>query len=165
MPSGLHRTYGGTTCTLSLDRETGSHRQRLAHKTIVRIYYHLFLSHSRPSALRSIFAQLCPRCRSARIFRSSIYWGFPKMHDRCPTCGLHFNRESGYFLGAMYISYGLALAFIFALGAGLWALTSLRLDKVAIWAIVLFLPFAPMLTFLSRVLWIYLDQAIDPEPV
>jgi len=25
------------------------------------------------------------------------------------------------------------------------------------------LPFAPMLTFLSRVLWIYLDQTIDPE--
>jgi hypothetical protein len=24
-------------------------------------------------------------------------------------------------------------------------------------------PFAPMLTFLSRVLWIYLDQSIDPE--
>lgn len=34
------------------------------------------------------------------------------MNDRCPTCGLHFNREPGYFLGAMYISYGLGLAVI-----------------------------------------------------
>ena len=63
----------------------------------------------------------------------------------------------------MYISYGLALVLIFAFGAILWALTSLRLDKVAIWAVLFFLPFAPMLTFLSRVLWIYLDQTIDPE--
>jgi hypothetical protein len=86
------------------------------------------------------------------------------MHDSCPTCGLHFNREPGYFLGAMYISYGLALAFIFVLGAALWALTGWRLDKIAIWAVLLFLPFAPTLTFLSRVLWIYLDQKIDPEP-
>jgi hypothetical protein len=38
------------------------------------------------------------------------------------------------------------------------------LDKIAIWAFLLLLPFAPMLTFLSRVLWIYLDQKIDPEP-
>ncbi len=92
-----------------------------------------------------------------------MYWGFPKMNDRCPHCGLHFNREPGYFLGAMYISYGLGIAVIVAFGAVLWALTHWRVDKVAIWAVVLFLPFVPMLTFLSRVLWIYLDQTFDPE--
>jgi hypothetical protein len=85
------------------------------------------------------------------------------MHDRCPACGLLFNREPGYFLGAMYISYGLALVFIGALGAALWVLTHWRVDTIAICAILLFLPFAPMLTLLSRVLWIYLDQKIDPE--
>jgi dolichyl-phosphate-mannose--protein O-mannosyl transferase len=85
------------------------------------------------------------------------------MHDRCPVCGLHFNREAGYFLGAMYISYGLALAVIFAIGAALWAVTRWRVDKIALWAVLLFIPFVPMLTFLSRVLWIYLDQKIDPE--
>jgi hypothetical protein len=92
------------------------------------------------------------------------------MHDRCPACGLHFNRGPGYFLGAiflgaMYVSYGLGLALIFILGSALWALTKWRLDKIAIWAVLVFLPFAPMLTFLSRVLWIYLDQKIDPEPL
>jgi Protein of unknown function (DUF983) len=85
------------------------------------------------------------------------------MHDCCPACGLRFNREPGYFLGAMYISYGLALAVIVALGAALWVLTSWRLDKIAIWAVLLFLPFVPTLTLLSRVLWIYLDRKIDPE--
>ncbi len=64
----------------------------------------------------------------------------------------------------MYISYGLALAFVFVLGATVWVLTGWRLDKIAIWSFLLLLPFAPMLTFLSRVLWIYLDQKIDPEP-
>jgi hypothetical protein len=106
-----------------------------------------------------------------RIFRSNvywgvdwgIYWGFPKMNDRCPTCGLHFNREPGYFLGAMYISYALALGLFFACGLILWVLTRWRLSKVAIGALLFVLPFAPMLTFLSRVLWIYLDQKIDPE--
>ena len=85
------------------------------------------------------------------------------MHERCPACGLLFNREPGYFLGAMYISYGLGLGFVVALGALLWELTRWRVDKVAIWTILIFLPFVPMLTFLSRVLWIYLDQTLDPE--
>src|SRR3954463_13852963 len=127
------------------------------------IHYDGLVSAPDPSTLRSIFGQLCPRCRSATIFRSSLYWGFPKMHDRCPACGLHFDREPGYFLGAMYISYGLGLAFICVLGAALWALTHWRLDRIAIWSVVIFLPFAPMLTYLSRVLWIYLDQKMDPE--
>ena len=85
------------------------------------------------------------------------------MNDRCPVCGLHFNREPGYFLGAMYISYGLGIAVIVAFGAVLWAFTNWRLNKIAFWAVVLFLPFAPMLTFLSRVLWIWFDQTIDPQ--
>ena len=85
------------------------------------------------------------------------------MHDRCLQCDLRFNREPGYFLGAMYVSYGLALVLIAAIGAALWALTSWRVDKITIWAVVLFLPFAPVLTLLSRVVWIYLDQALDPE--
>ena len=85
------------------------------------------------------------------------------MNDRCPRCGLRFNREPGYFLGAMYISYALALAVICGFGAVLWVVTRWRVDKVALWAVVLFLPLAPMLTFLSRVLWIYLDQGLDPE--
>lgn len=85
------------------------------------------------------------------------------MHDSCPECGLRFNREPGYFLGAMYVSYALALVLIVAIGGVLWAVTAWRVDKVAIWAAVLFLPFAPMLTLLSRVLWIYLDQKFDPE--
>lgn len=85
------------------------------------------------------------------------------MHERCSTCGLLFNREPGYFLGAMYISYGLGLGVIVAFGVVLWELTHWSLNKVTVWTIVAFLPLIPIVTFLSRVLWIYLDQAIDPE--
>ena len=49
------------------------------------------------------------------------------------------------------------------IAALLWFLTGWWITKVAIWAVVLFLPFAPTITLFARVLWIYLDQAIDPE--
>jgi hypothetical protein len=85
------------------------------------------------------------------------------MHERCPSCGLKFERESGYFLGAMYLSYGIALVEIVFLAAILWTFTRWSLQRVTVWAILIFLPTAPALTLFSRVLWIYLDQAIDPE--
>ena len=85
------------------------------------------------------------------------------MHDRCPSCGLLFTREPGYFLGAMYISYGLGIAMICGFGAVFWAATRWSWTRIGVWAIVLFLPFVSMVTYLARVLWIYLDQTIDPE--
>ena len=85
------------------------------------------------------------------------------MHDSCPTCGLHFNREPGYFLGAMYISYGLGVLIMAPIAALLWALTGWWVTKVIVWAVVLFLPLAPTITLFARVLWIYLDQSVDPE--
>src|SRR5437764_919989 len=59
--------------------------------------------------LADILHQRCPRCRTGKIFRGSAFLGFPKMNERCPVCQLRFEREAGYFLGAMYVSYGLAL--------------------------------------------------------
>jgi uncharacterized protein (DUF983 family) len=114
------------------------------------------------STVSAILLQRCPRCRIGSIFRKSIFAGFPKMWGRCAHCGLKFEREQGYFLGAMYISYGLALITIVAIALLLWALTPWSLQKITLWAILLFLPSVPMLTLFSRVLWIYLDRAIDP---
>jgi len=85
------------------------------------------------------------------------------MHERCPVCALKFEREPGYFLGAMYISYGVALLTIVVLALALWLGMRWSLQKSTLWAILLFLPLAPPITLLSRVLWIYLDQAIDPD--
>jgi uncharacterized protein (DUF983 family) len=116
------------------------------------------------STFSSILRQRCPRCRAARIFRYSIFRGFPKMHESCLHCGLKFEREEGYFLGAMYISYALALVTIVLLAAIVWAVTGWWITKATLCALVLFVPFAPTLTLFSRVLWIYLDQTLDPEP-
>ncbi len=64
---------------------------------------------AKPSTLGSILRQRCPRCRMGRIFRYSIFRGFPKMCERCSICDLRFEREPGYFLGSMYISYFLGV--------------------------------------------------------
>jgi Protein of unknown function (DUF983) len=97
-----------------------------------------------------------------KIFNKSLV-AFPKMYARCAVCDLKFEREEGYFLGAMYISYGVALVTIAAIAVLLWLGLRWSFEKVVIWAVVFFLPLAPAVTFFSRVLWIYLDQTVDPE--
>ena len=115
------------------------------------------------SALRGILHHLCPRCRLGKIFRSSIFRGFAALNERCSICGLKFEREQGYFLGAMYISYGLAIVLISVLSVILWLVTRWPLEKSVIGGFVLFVPTVPAVALFSRVLWIYLDQAVDPD--
>jgi uncharacterized protein (DUF983 family) len=115
------------------------------------------------STLSAILHQLCPRCRIGKIFRGSLLRGFPRMHERCPVCDLKFEREEGYFLGAMYISYGIGVVMICAFATALWMLTRWSLQRVVLLGILIFVPFAPGITLFSRVLWIYLDRSVDPE--
>jgi uncharacterized protein (DUF983 family) len=49
----------------------------------------------------------CPRCLQGALFELGL-----KMHKTCPACGLLFEREAGYFVGSMYISYALASLFL-----------------------------------------------------
>lgn len=85
------------------------------------------------------------------------------MHERCPECELKFEREPGYFLGAMYVSYGIGVIILALLCLLLWRLTDWGLNRVILGACVFFLPFVLPVTLLSRVLWIYFDRAVDPE--
>jgi Protein of unknown function (DUF983) len=85
------------------------------------------------------------------------------MNERCPNCNLKFEREEGYFLGAMYVSYALSLLSVGLVSLLFWSLTHWPVIKDVIWALILFLPLAPAMTLFARVLWIYLDQTVDPD--
>jgi uncharacterized protein (DUF983 family) len=87
------------------------------------------------------------------------------MRARCPACGVTFEREPGYFVGAIYLNYGvttlIAVAGYFALDA--W-LAPAPLTQVALWAV--FAVVFPLWFFrYSRGLWLSLDYLVDPvEP-
>jgi uncharacterized protein (DUF983 family) len=109
--------------------------------------------------LWDIVRQRCPRCRRGYIFR-----GILAMNEHCPVCGLLFQREEGYFLGAMYISYGASAAVITVLFFGATAVfPDWNGYLVALVTTILYLPLTPALFRYSRVLWIYLDRTLDPH--
>ena len=45
----------------------------------------------------------CPLCGEKRIWAS---WG--QLHPQCPRCGFHFERETGYWVGALVVNIALA---------------------------------------------------------
>lgn len=85
------------------------------------------------------------------------------MHPRCPVCGLKFEREPGYFLGALYFSYALSIPPGLALVLLIWRITNWQFDVVMLAAVIAYLPFVPPVTRWARVLWMYLDWRFDPE--
>lgn len=109
--------------------------------------------------LGAILAGRCPRCDRGTIFARGL-----RMNERCPACGLAFEREPGYFAGAMYVSYGLALPIVFTLAMALsFVFPSWSFERVIAVAAVLFLPSVPLVFRYSRILWIHFDRAVDPD--
>jgi len=84
------------------------------------------------------------------------------MHDACPVCGLVFEREPGYFVGAMYVSYALAIPAYLAV-AGILRLALREWSDLVVLALAvpLFLPLSPLLFRYSRIIWMHLDRAVD----
>jgi uncharacterized protein (DUF983 family) len=99
----------------------------------------------------------CPRCGKGSLYAKPF-----RMRDHCLTCGLKFEREQGYFVGAIYINYAATIAIavpgFFILDA--WA--SWTIDQ----QLTLWVPFAvifPLLFFHhSRALWLVLDHLFNP---
>jgi uncharacterized protein (DUF983 family) len=115
-----------------------------------------------PSRTLAIFRQRCPTCRRGQVFRSGL-----TMNETCPICGIRFEREPGYFFGAMYFSYALGVPIIAGLSAIL-ALTICRtweLQWVVIPAWGIYLLLVPAVFRYSRILWMHFDRYFHPDDV
>ena len=112
------------------------------------------------SALAGILKERCPRCRQGPVFHS--LW---VMNEDCPRCGLDFDRgEPGYFTGAMYVSYALAIPLIALLTLIEHLIVrSWSVFRLVVLATIICLPLTPWIWQYSRVIWIYFDQYFDPE--
>lgn len=84
------------------------------------------------------------------------------MHERCPQCGILFRREPGYFLGAMYYSYGMGVFSLAPLCVTLLLLGA-SIETIGIAVFVQSAIFSPFLFRYSRVMWMHMDQRFDPR--
>ncbi|MBI2766190.1 MAG: DUF983 domain-containing protein [Chloroflexi bacterium] len=105
----------------------------------------------------SVLKQRCPRCREGKVFH-----GLWSMYEKCSVCGLVYQREYGYFYGAMYASYAFGFLTTF------YWLPMLLLGVSPIWVIglptVQLIVQAPLAFRYSRVIWLHIDHRFDPLP-
>jgi uncharacterized protein (DUF983 family) len=106
--------------------------------------------------LAAVLALRCPRCLRGRVWRT-----FLEMHERCPECGLVFEREPGYFTGAMVVSYAIAVP-TFGLIVIALLLGGLETGIALLVGAALYLVLAPFILRYSRVVWLHFDWLVDP---
>jgi uncharacterized protein DUF983 len=87
-----------------------------------------------------------------------MYAGLITMYDRCPRCGHEFEREPGFFQGAMYVSWVSSVGLFATLALLARALLApyIGLFAALAVAVVVYLPAVPMLFRYSRVIWAHI---------
>ena len=114
---------------------------------------------SYPTMLWRAWRLRCPRCGRRRLFKNWI-----SMHPRCIACGLKYQREPGYFLGSIYVNYGLT-AMLVTIGYFVLAFTDVVSPQVALAIVMTFAVLFPIWFFrYARSLWLGFDQFWDPSP-
>lgn len=105
----------------------------------------------------SILNSKCPRCHEGDVYPSKHAYqmkDFGKMHERCSVCDFKYEKEPGFFYGAMYVSYALTVAFSVAIGVAIFVLSPSSSYKVYMFSILIGLVVLFPLSYrLSRVVW------------
>lgn len=117
--------------------------------------------------LEAFIKAKCPRCRRGDIYSTPTYsFGGQQMHERCSHCGLHYEREPGYWYVAMFVSYAFNVAEMITFAVALHVLTGSNSPwvYVAVLMGVIFL-LSPFNYRYSRVALLYwLTPGLNYEP-
>ena len=84
------------------------------------------------------------------------------MHTHCTGCGLQFEREAGFFLGSIYLNYGLTAVF----NTVTWVVLRFGMNLPALWILPGLLLFSLIFPLFfhryARALWLNLDLKFNP---
>lgn len=96
----------------------------------------------------------CPVCGGRGLFPR-----FLEIRARCPRCGYNFERESGWWLGAMTMNVGAAtlLFMAFFIGGMLLTYPDVPWTALSVIGIGLMIVFPIVFTSVSKTLWIALE--------
>ena len=108
--------------------------------------------------LRCGFGLKCPRCSTGSLFVKRF-----TMHINCPNCNLKFEREQGYFIGAMYINYGATVFLVFPGYFFIDLFNSIPfIANFCVWGLVSAV-FPIFFYRYSKSLWLNMDYILNPN--
>jgi hypothetical protein len=118
------------------------------------------------TATYSVIHNKCPRCHKGDVFVKKNPYNLKNMfhmHKKCAHCELMYEKEPGFFYGAMYASYGLMVGW-FVLW---WFIQSIFLDLDSLGFVIGFctsiIVMSPLSLRWSRLIWLNLFYAYDKK--
>lgn len=100
----------------------------------------------------------CPVCREGTVFTGPY-----AMNETCPHCGIRFERENGYFLGAMVFAYVMGVASVVPTIILLVRRYEAEMPTVIGVPILQLLLLQPLIYMYSRMMWMYLDRNVNKK--
>ena len=88
------------------------------------------------------------------------------MNPTCPVCGHRFEREPGFFQGAMYVSYGIGIIYLGALAilADRFLVPRIGIYPAVAAIVVVHLLCVPAVFRYSRVIWAHVNVGTITPP-
>ena len=116
------------------------------------------------NVLKSTLFNKCPKCHQGKVFEKNNPYLLKNMfdlHRTCSHCGLKFEREPGYFTGAMYVAYALTSGWFILWFVLYLTVIDLSAAQLAVFMIGSLMLLAPLTLRWSRMLWLNMDNKFD----
>ena len=107
--------------------------------------------------LLSILRLRCSHCHQGHVYRS-----FGRMNETCPHCGIHFEREQGYWMMSVFVGYVMYFVILGPLSLILYLQRVPLITLLAIDTGLIFLLALPIFIY-ARVIWLHIDELLDPR--
>lgn len=111
------------------------------------------------SKLYSIITGSCPKCHEESMYLNPnpyVLRDTLKIGEKCSNCQTKYRLEPSFFFGAMYVSYGVGIAFSVAAFVISHFLMGATLTTSFIAITVTLIVFMPIIMRVSRTIWINL---------
>lgn len=115
----------------------------------------------------SILTGSCPKCHEESMYKDKNPYHLTqifKMHERCSHCGTKYKIEPSFFYGAMYVSYGVGIAFAVAAFVIAFVIVGASLVNTFIAIVLTLVVFMPIIIRLSRNIWINVFIHFESRP-
>lgn len=114
----------------------------------------------------SILSSKCPKCNVGELYPDPNPYHLKqlsKMNERCSCCGQSYTPETGFYYGAMYVSYGLGIIFTFIPAAILYFGFGAQFPVLLGTILGIYVLTYPLLFRMSRNIWLNIFVHFDED--
>ncbi|HTF05821.1 MAG TPA: DUF983 domain-containing protein [Bacteroidia bacterium] len=114
--------------------------------------------------LNSVINSKCPRCNLDNLYVDNNPYHLSKlgqMKTKCEKCGQAYEPETGFYYGAMYVSYALSVGAMFIPGYLLYLLFDVSFVVLLGFVLTVYILAFPLFFRLARNIWLNIFVKYD----